>query len=274
MSNELIEFNGEQLAIIKNMFCSNATDMEFKLFIEMAKALGLDPKKREIYFIKYGQGEKAKPTMIVGIDGYRKIAERSGKYIPGREPTFTYKNNQLFSATAYVKRLGPDKNWHEIGATAILSEYDAGQGQWKKMPHAMLAKCAESLALRRAFPSEMAGTYTEEEMEQAIDLQVNKETGEVKAIETHKIKEPTNSVDVGSKSVEKPKDIDFISLEDTIKLHNLIGPDEEYKQRIFDGYTKALGWQVKDFLDIPADKLPAIKTRIEQRNEQELKHGN
>ena len=101
--------------------------------------------------------------------------------MPGKEPSFTYKSNSLFSATAYVKRLGPDRQWHEIGATAILSEYDAGQGQWKKMPHAMLAKCAESLALRRAFPSEMAGTYTEEEMEQSslIDLPKNERSVEM-----------------------------------------------------------------------------------------------
>jgi len=233
MSNELIDFNQEQLAVIKNMFCSNATDMEFKLFIEMAKSLGLDPKKKEIYFIKYGTGDRAKPTMIVGIDGYRKIAERSGKYMPGKEPSFTYKNNALFSATAYVKRLGPDKQWHEIGATAILSEYDAGQGQWKKMPHAMLAKCAESLALRRAFPSEMAGTYTEEEMDQAIDLSVNKETGELVKVET-------------------------ISVAEAIELATLVGDDVDFKNKML-GYYK-----VKDYAELPANSLKVCmeKARI------------
>lgn len=224
MSNDLIEFNQEQLAVIKSMFCANASDMEFKLFIEMAKSLGLDPKRKEIYFIRYGSGDKAKPTMIVGIDGYRKIAERSGKYMPGREPTFTYKNNNLFSATAYVKRLGPDKQWHEIGATAIFSEYDAGQGQWKKMPHAMLAKCAESLALRRAFPSEMSGTYTEEEMEQAKIVDV-----------------PTKSVDIGSKSV-----VITIHPEQAKILNDLIAPgDDDYANRILQTY------EVSSFADLP-----------------------
>lgn len=230
MSNELIAFNTEELAVIKNMFCANATDMEFKLFIEMSKALGLDPKKKEIYFIKYGTGERAKPTMIVGIDGYRKIAERSGRYMPGREPSFTYKNNLLFSATAYVKKLGPDKQWHDVGATAILSEYDAGQGQWKKMPHAMLAKCAESLALRRAFPAEMSGTYTEEEMEQ-VDASVNKSTGEI-----------TKSVDVGSKLVGEKAPT--ITIAEASNIESIIGDDEEYKQRILSHYG------AKYFIDI------------------------
>lgn len=247
MSNEIIEFNPEQLSIIKSMFCSNATDMEFKLFIEMAKSLGLDPKKREIYFIKYGTGDKAKPTMIVGIDGYRKIAERSGRYMPGREPSFTYKNNALFSSTSYVKKLGPDKQWHEIGATAILSEYDAGQGQWRKMPHAMLAKCAESLALRRAFPSEMAGTYTEEEMEQANKQAIN------------------DPVDIGSKSLVVEIPVETIPLGDAIEIENMIGLDKEYRARILGFYKK------ENFTDVPLAALKTILEKVELHNQEKEK---
>jgi len=163
-SNGLVEFNSEKLQLIKSMFAKDATDMEFNLFISMAKRLQLDPVIKQIYFVKFG----GKMSIIVGIDGYRLIADRTGKYMPGKETTYTYDTEgKLFSATSYVKKLGPDHQWHEFGSTAIRSEYDTGINQWKKGCHYMLAKCAESLALRRGWPSEYSGTHSEEEMDKA-----------------------------------------------------------------------------------------------------------
>jgi YD repeat-containing protein len=119
---------------------------------------------KQIYSIKRGNQR----TIQTSIDGLRLIAERTGKYAPGKETTYTYDDKgKLLSATAYVKKMTADGTWHEIGVPVFLSEYNPGQGLWSKMPKAMLSKCSEACALRRSFPAEMCGIYSDEEMAQA-----------------------------------------------------------------------------------------------------------
>lgn len=164
----------EQIDLIRRTICNGATDDELQLFILQCNRFGFDPFNRQIHAIKRWDAPSQRDTMTiqVGIDGYRLIAERTGNYVPGREPTFTYVDNQLYSATSYVKVYRKNE-WHEVAATALYAEYvqtkkdGAPVGMWAKMPHSQLAKCAESLALRKAFPAELSGTYSNEEMQQA-----------------------------------------------------------------------------------------------------------
>lgn len=155
--------------LIKRLYCKGSTDDELNLFMHACKRTGLDPFMRQIYAIKRG------PSMTIqtGIDGFRLIAERTGNYSPGREPSFTYdEKGNLTSATAYIKKMTSDKTWHEVAATAYMEEYKVDQGLWKKMPRTMLAKCAESIALRKAFPAELSGIYTKDEMDQADSKEI------------------------------------------------------------------------------------------------------
>lgn len=172
-------FNDSKIDLLKRTICRGATNDELELFVHACKRTGLDPFMKQIHAVKRKQknerGEWVEVMSIqCGIDGYRLIADRTDRYMPGREPAFTYDDNgNVMTATAYVKKLGKDGQWHEIGATAHWSEYvsltrDGNPTRmWGDKPHIMLAKCAEALALRRAFPAELSGVYTREEMEQA-----------------------------------------------------------------------------------------------------------
>lgn len=157
-------FDSEQIAIIKESICKGATDSELQFFLQVCKRTGLDPFSRQIYSIPRG-GQR---TIQVGIDGLCLIADRTGKYMPGKESVFGYTSTgAIYSCTAYIKKQARDGSWHEVSAIAFWDEYNAGQGLWKKMPRRMLEKCALALCLRKAFPSDLSGLYTHEEMDQA-----------------------------------------------------------------------------------------------------------
>jgi len=167
---EFLAFTPEQVDLLKTTVAKGATNDELKLFLHVCQKSGLDPFAKQIYAIKRKNRRTNSDEMSIqtGIDGYRVVAERTNRYAPGKEPTYTYdKEGLLVSATAHVNKMVGDK-WFEVSATAFFKEYvQEGNYMWGKMPHVMLAKCAEALALRRAFPNELSGLYTQEEMAQA-----------------------------------------------------------------------------------------------------------
>lgn len=170
-------YEASKVQLVKDTIARGASDDELMLFLSLAQRSGLDPFSRQIYLIERRQnidGQwKTTRQPQTGIDGLRLIADRTGNYAPGRAPSYEYDaDGQLHSATAYVQKFVRDR-WHEIAATAHYAEYVqmAGKGNerrptqmWADKPHIMLAKCAEALALRRAFPADMSGLYTSDEI--------------------------------------------------------------------------------------------------------------
>lgn len=178
------KWSTEQVRLIKETLTANLTDAEFELFAQVCYRTGLDPFTRQIYAIKRRQRQNGqwveRMTIQTGIDGYRVTAERTGEYVGGDAPKYgaacKCKDDKLGAhpvwAEVTVRRMKGEHifttaeraDFHEY---AVLTYDGHPQGLWAKMPRRMLAKCAEALALRRAFPSLLHGVYTAEEMEQA-----------------------------------------------------------------------------------------------------------
>lgn len=184
MSTEIarvVDFSTEQIDLLKRTICVGATDDEFALFRAQCRRTGLDPFARQIHAVKRFDKKQGREVMSIqiGIDGFRLIADRTGLYDGQGEPLWC----------------GPDGVWRDvwIGATyptaAKVTVYRTGVSRpfvgiahwdeyaqvykdgnpmpmWAQMPAGQLAKCAESLALRKAFPQELSGLYEPTELEQ------------------------------------------------------------------------------------------------------------
>lgn len=168
---ELSNLTPDRVELLKDTICKGATDTELELFVATASRLGLDPFARQIHAVKRG----GSMTIQTGIDGYRLVAERTGKY-RGQTATEWCGDDGVWS-DVWVSRKNPSaarvgviKEGFDgpLYAVAHWSEYHQTVGpMWKKMPALMLGKCAEALALRKAFPAELSGLYTSDEMGQA-----------------------------------------------------------------------------------------------------------
>ena len=191
-NEQLIIWDDRKKQLLKDTICKTFTDDEFELFLHVCKRTQLDPFIKQIHAVPRWDNTLKRNVMIIqtGIDGYRLIAERTRAYAPGQKPTFTLAaDGSIIAATAYVKKLTADNTWHVVEAEAYWDEYvqcnkeGRPTAMWVKMPHNQLAKCAEALALRKAFPAELSGIYTREEMEQAevveVDSQVTPEKKQV-----------------------------------------------------------------------------------------------
>lgn len=170
----ITQWTQEQTALISSTIAPGCTPDELKLFSYACQRSGLDPFSKQIYAIKRG----GKMSIQVGIDGLRSIAERTGQ-LDGSETYWCGDDGQWAdvwlakappaAAKTIIYRKGCA---HSFVGVARFADYNAGQGLWSKMPAAMLAKCSEALALRKAFPADMSSLYTADEMEQAETVTV------------------------------------------------------------------------------------------------------
>lgn len=166
----------DQIELLKRTICKDATDDEFALFMHYVARTKLDPFARQIYAIKRWNNKDKRYDMVVqtSIDGFRLTAERTGNYAGSDDPVFD-NEDQPNKATVTVYKILQGVRC-PFTATARWSEYvpeEKNAFMWNKMPCVMLGKCAEALALRKAFPAELSGLYTNDEMAQADRGRIN-----------------------------------------------------------------------------------------------------
>lgn len=163
LQNQIVNLTPDQLKLITNTIAKNATPDELQLFLYRCKNMGLDPlKPGQIHFVKYGAGSPG--TIVVGIEGFRSIAGRTGKLSGIARGAIKDDQGKLIGGWAEVSR----KDWEKPAREEVpLSEYNTGRGPWQKMPETMIKKVAEAAALRMAFPDDLGGVYESSEMDQA-----------------------------------------------------------------------------------------------------------
>lgn len=171
-------FTEEQEQLIRDSFANGATEQEFQVLMQVAKARRLNPFLRQIHFVKRWSSELKRNVWSAqaAIDGFRSIAEASGKYAGQDEPEYEYdpklrddRENPLGILLCRVRVYRKDWERPCVGVVHwdeyVQKNRDGGLSKfWREKPRVMMAKTAESVALRKAFPEELSGLYTPEEM--------------------------------------------------------------------------------------------------------------
>src|ERR1019366_6648922 len=194
-------YTAEQMRLVHRTVAKDCDNDEFDLFMTIARHTGLDPFRKQIHALVFNKDRRDKRRMvtIVGIDGMRAIAARSGRYRPDeKEPVYTYDPdlkgplNPLGLVKAAIKIYMQDEGvggrWRPVSGVAYWDEFapikdEWGQDErgkwvptgaqtlessWSKMGRVMAAKCAEAQALRKAFPEDLSSVYERAELDQAL----------------------------------------------------------------------------------------------------------
>lgn len=197
MTKEIVQkdwtLDDEKLAALakSGIIPANTPKSQVQVFAEVARRHGLDPFTKEIHLVKYG----ATYSTIIGIQGMRGRAADSGLHAGTDAPKFNLqpdgrhdtmaqllasKKMPITCTVTVYKIVGNTRT--PFVATVAFKEFAQRGGKWPQMPYNMIAKVAESHALRKAFPRHINGLYLDEEMQQEINT-VDTEYTEVRSPE-------------------------------------------------------------------------------------------
>ena len=158
-------------------------DTQFKQFVAVSLAFGLNPWKKEVHPVVYKNKDGSYDLSIVtGYEVYLKRAELNPNY-----DGFNIEFNGSFKR-GKVAKSGKTGSWqvdalipdgevscictvyrkdraHPTREEVFFDEYDQGNSMWQSKPRTMLKKVAIVSAFRKAFPFDFGGMpYTNDEL--------------------------------------------------------------------------------------------------------------
>ena len=194
-----LTFDEATVRAAKAIIARDAPDHIIKLVLYRCAQIGCDPMGRMIYAIE----RKGVWNLQASIDLFRAVAESSHDYAGQLGPFWcgddgVWVDAWLKKTPPVAAKVGVERNGFKnpLFAVARFDEYAAGGPMWAKMPSTMVAKCAEALALRRAFPATLNGLYTSDEMQQADRGGAMPENARVVAPVAVALAEPSSEVEV------------------------------------------------------------------------------
>lgn len=251
-----LEFTNQQIEMIRHSLgMDKATPLEFDLFLNLCKAKRLDPLTKQMYAVNI----KGKWQFFASIDGLRVIAQRTGEYGGQTAPLWCgedleWREAWLDEEKPAAAKVGVYKRGypHPTWGVATFKSYGTGkQNNWLSMPDVMLAKCAEAIALRKAFPDDLSALYVREEFENIPDRQI--ESVAVMPDEHRLAPEEYEAIDAAVRSVRG-----IVETEDVIDAETgRIDTPESLRDEI-KHLREALGWSAQDVVDEAAKQQPPI----------------
>jgi phage recombination protein Bet len=285
-------FTTKQIAALHQLGVQGANNADLAVFFHQATRTGLDPFARQIYMIE----RQGKQTIQTGIDGFRLVARRATDRAHG---TFGYEDTLwcgtdgrwvdvwLADEPPAAAKVTVIRDGERYPAIALLREYvglkrdGTPMAMWATKPALMLAKCAEALALRRAFPQDLSGLYTSDEMSSSDGPSGRDQTdaerprsgvSRLRAAVAPADSEPepvAQSVDVTDAEVVDEPTVEPMTSQQNRKIHALFRElhiDDEEVQR--HGMSRTLGRDVASRGDLSKADAALVIDTLEARKRQ------